>query len=61
MSERGHYLLGTDIGSTLTKTVLVDLAGREIATASAEYGTLRPHALWAESHLFHRRVVRETV
>jgi len=47
MSERGHYLLGTDIGTTLTKTIPVDLEGREIATASVEYDFLRPHVLCA--------------
>jgi len=48
MSKRGDYLLGTDIGTTLTKTVLVNLEGSEIAAASSEYGVLHPHPLWAE-------------
>jgi sugar (pentulose or hexulose) kinase len=44
----GQYLLGTDIGTTLTKTVVVDPRGKEIAAASSEYGVLHPHPLWAE-------------
>ena len=48
MAESGGYLLGSDIGTTLTKTVLIDLEGREIASASSEYGVIHPHPLWAE-------------
>jgi sugar (pentulose or hexulose) kinase len=48
MNKNGRYLLGTDIGTTLTKTVVVDLEGREIAAASSEYGVLHPHPLWTE-------------
>ena len=45
MSERGHYLLGTDIGTTLTKAVLVDLEGREIAARRSDVvEALRPIA-----------------
>lgn len=43
-----RYLLGSDIGTTLTKTVIVDLEGQEIASASAEYAVLHPNPLWAE-------------
>ena len=46
MSAR--YLLGTYIGTTLTKTVIVDLEGHEVASASSEYGVLHPSPLWAE-------------
>lgn len=42
------YLLGSDIGTTMTKTVLVDPAGREVAAASVEYGVMHPRPLWAE-------------
>ena len=42
------YLLGSDIGTTLTKTVLVDPTGREIASSSSEYGVIHPRPLWAE-------------
>lgn len=48
MSRGVRYLMGTDIGTTLTKTVVVDLEGNEIATASREYDVLHPHPLWAE-------------
>ncbi len=41
-------LLGVDIGTTLTKAVLVTTGGKEIAAASVEYGVLHPRALWAE-------------
>jgi xylulokinase len=43
-----RYLLGTDIGTTLTKTILVDPDGREVASATSEYGVLHPQRLWAE-------------
>lgn len=48
MTGRAEYLLGSDIGTTLTKTVLVDLKGQEIATATSEYSVLHPSPLWAE-------------
>jgi len=44
----GNLLLGTDIGTSATKTVLVDTEGREIANATAEYGVLTPKTGWAE-------------
>ncbi len=48
MSDQVAYLLGADIGTTLTKVVLVTADGQEIASASTEYGVLYPHSLWAE-------------
>lgn len=48
VSGCSEYLLGSDIGTTLTKTVLVDMAGKEIAAATSEYGVLHPRPLWAE-------------
>jgi sugar (pentulose or hexulose) kinase len=44
----GDLLLGTDIGTSATKTVLVDTRGRELASATAEYGVLTPRTGWAE-------------
>ncbi|MGQ9479483.1 MAG: FGGY-family carbohydrate kinase, partial [Thermoproteota archaeon] len=44
----GGFLLGTDIGTSATKTVLVDLNGREVASASAEYGVISLRTGWAE-------------
>jgi len=48
MTKTGPFLLGTDIGTSLTKTVIVDVQGREIASAASEYGVRHPHPLWAE-------------
>ena len=42
------YLIGTDIGTLGTKTVLVDLEGRVLARAYKEYGVLTPKPGWAE-------------
>jgi xylulokinase len=42
------YLLGIDIGTSGTKTVLFDLAGDTIASATVEYPMYQPHIGWAE-------------
>jgi xylulokinase len=42
------YLLGIDIGTSGTKTLLVDTEGRKIASATLEYPLSTPHPLWAE-------------
>lgn len=42
------YLLGTDIGTSGTKTVLMDTKGNLIASNLAEYDVLTPRPLWAE-------------
>ncbi|OBX10651.1 actin [Gallibacterium salpingitidis] len=42
------YLLGTDIGTSGTKTILMDVAGNLIAQDLQEYGVLTPKPLWAE-------------
>jgi len=41
-------LLGIDIGTTGTKTLLIDEAGRVVDSASAEYPLLSPRPGWAE-------------
>ena len=41
-------LLGTDIGTLGTKSVLVDDEGHILATAFEEYGVLTPRQGWAE-------------
>jgi len=41
-------LLGLDIGTSCSKAVLLDAAGRVVATATAEYGLATPRPLWAE-------------
>lgn len=44
------YLIGADIGTLGTKSVLVDLEGRILASASKEYGVITPKPGWAEQH-----------
>ncbi len=42
------YLLGIDIGTSGTKTVLFDLEGRTIASTTVEYPLSQPRIGWAE-------------
>lgn len=42
------YLIGTDIGTSGTKTILMDTEGRLIAQNLQEYDVLTPKPLWAE-------------
>lgn len=42
------YLLGTDIGTSGTKTILMDVQGNLIAHDLQEYDVLTPKPLWAE-------------
>jgi xylulokinase len=42
------YLIGVDLGTSATKTVLFDLTGRTVASASREYPLFQPHTGWAE-------------
>ncbi|MDD3251139.1 MAG: FGGY-family carbohydrate kinase [Lachnospiraceae bacterium] len=42
------YLLGTDIGTSGTKTIMMDLEGKLIAMDLQEYDVLTPKPLWAE-------------
>lgn len=42
------YLIGIDIGTSGTKTLLVDETGHKIASASVEYPLYTPRPLWAE-------------
>ncbi|MCA9132910.1 MAG: xylulokinase [Planctomycetales bacterium] len=42
------YTIGVDIGTSGTKSLLIDSAGNILAQASATYGLLRPRPLWAE-------------
>ncbi|MEM3646970.1 MAG: FGGY-family carbohydrate kinase [Thermofilum sp.] len=44
----GGFLLGSDIGTSATKTVLVDTEGREVASSTAEYGVITLRTGWAE-------------
>ena len=43
-----QYLLGTDIGTSGTKTVLFDTLGNTIASDLREYPMYQPHSGWAE-------------
>jgi ribulokinase len=42
------YLIGTDIGTSSTKTIIMDTQGYLVYSASADYGVLNPKHLWAE-------------
>lgn len=44
------YLLGIDIGTSGTKTLLVDTTGKKIASATEEYPLYTPHPQWAEQN-----------
>lgn len=43
-----NYLLGTDIGTSGTKTILMDTQGKLIAQNLQEYDVLTPKPLWVE-------------
>ncbi len=43
-----NYLLGVDLGTSGTKTVLFDTEGNAIASATIEYPLYQPHNGWAE-------------
>ena len=43
-----NYLLGTDIGTSGTKTILMDTEGKLVAQDLQEYDVLTPAPLWAE-------------
>ncbi len=40
--------MGIDIGTTSTKSVIVDESGKIVSEAHSEYGVLTPHPTWAE-------------
>ncbi|WP_413377304.1 FGGY-family carbohydrate kinase [Alkalihalobacillus sp. 1P02AB] len=43
-----NYLIGTDIGTSGTKSILMDTNGNLLAQDLVEYGLLTPKPLWAE-------------
>lgn len=45
-----QYLIGTDIGTSGTKTVLFDLEGNVVAAKTAEYPMYQPQNGWAEQN-----------
>lgn len=44
------YVIGIDLGTSATKTVLFDAEGKILASASREYPLLQPHNGWAEQN-----------
>jgi sugar (pentulose or hexulose) kinase len=46
-----YYLLGIDAGTTVSKSTLFDIEGREIAVAAHPSSILSPHPGWAESDM----------
>lgn len=44
------YVIGIDLGTSATKTVLFDEKGTTVASASREYDLLQPHNGWAEQN-----------
>lgn len=44
------YLLGIDVGTTGARALLVDQAGRVVASATAEYPMFTPRPLWTEQN-----------
>ena len=42
------YLLGVDIGTSGTKTVMFDTQGHTVASATVEYPLYQPQMGWAE-------------
>ena len=42
------YLIGTDIGTSGTKTIVMDTRGNLVGSDLQEYDVLTPRALWAE-------------
>lgn len=47
---KASYCLGIDVGTSGTKTILVDLKGRVVASASEAYPLLTPKPGWTEQH-----------
>ena len=45
-----NYLIGIDIGTSGTKTVLYDLEGNAIAQSMQEYPMCQPQNGWAEEN-----------
>lgn len=43
-----YYFLGSDIGTSSSKTILTDLTGKLISQDTREYDVLTPKRLWAE-------------
>ncbi len=44
------YILGIDLGTSSTKTVLFDTNGEKIASSTVEYDLIQPKNGWAEQN-----------
>ena len=44
------YLIGADVGTTGTKTLIIDEAGKVLASATVEYPLYQPKPLWSEQN-----------
>ena len=44
------YFLGVDIGTSGTKTILINEKGRILAEASASYRLFHPKPMWSEQN-----------
>lgn len=44
------YLMGIDIGTTSTRTLVIDLDGRVVASAVESYDLTTPHPLWSQQN-----------
>ena len=48
--QKDSYVLGSDLGTSGCKTIVLDADGRICGRAFREYPTSRPHPGWAEQH-----------
>lgn len=51
------YVIGVDLGTSATKTILVDQNGKIVAEASVKYPMYQPENGWAERSI---RLVRSS-
>ena len=54
------YFLGIDIGTSGTKTILIDAGGEVLGSATAHYDVSQPHPMWSEQdpELWWKAVVK---
>jgi len=50
---KNKYVIGTDIGTSGCKSILVDSSGRVVASATEEYPLYTPKPGWAEQEPAH--------
>ena len=49
---KSQYIVGIDVGTTGTKTVIFDLQGRVVSKAYREYGCIYPKPGWVEQDAY---------